>query len=1050
MKVHIRMLGDFRVTVGRRTVEDGWEQRRALDLVKLLALTPTHRLVREQVVEALWPHLAPEAAFANLHRAASYARRMLGAKESVVLRGGQVQLWPSSVISTDVEDFDAAAAHALRADDPALCSAAATTYSSDLLPDDVYAEWATEARERLRRQRLDLLRCAGRWEEVVHHDPGDEEAHQKLIRTLVAKGQRHAAMQHCQRLRESLAELNVVPSRTSLELCLELSSGPAALAPVAPDLPPMVGRELELTSARAILDRAGQVSGATLLVTGEAGIGKTRFCESLLVEAADAGWTTIRGSANHAEGTAPWAPVAEAFDRLLRQRPDLARTMPAPAREGLARMFGHASPSLSETGLRGRQPILSAVTALLVEAAKERGVVFWIDDLHEADEATVQLVHYVARASRYERVLVLLTLLPDGLAPTVAQVRASLLASKGTTEIGLGPLQHDDSRTLVQGVAGREVPEAAVATIHRLAEGNPFFTEELAAAIGADGSVAIPHRVYEIVDARLDTLEPRVRAALQRVAVAGLYFTVDELAAFAHLDDPDVSAVLDAALRTGIVVDSGKEGYRFRHVLIREALTALLPPHHRTAAHRRAADALAAHGAPPGRIAHHLVGAGAGSDAVPWLERAAREAAAVGAVADVRALVERALVHAPRRPSLLELRADCLFATGESSSLRAYTEAIAAARGRRRRRLRIRQARAAVVLGDLATATRALDGLEATGAVETVQLLVAHGYAASSRGDLLTAQHHAVEARRIALEEGLVADLADAVTLRALVAHSRGEWPQQMEADLLDTSRAPQLAASVHDGHLCVVEHYLYGECSYDKLIAFALRLRETARLNGADRGEAFATFLLGEAELLAGRLDDAAIHLREGAELHRKVASAAGESLALQRLAEASLQSGRTGDAKSLLTRALNLARESSLLVRHLLPRVYGTKVRAAERPEDALAIIAEAESSIIEAREACRMCSITFAIPAAHAFVRAGQCSRARDYLSLAQDVTRGVGRDGAWTAAIAEVEAAIADAEGNARDAGEWLYTAAELFSIAGHPNDARRCRQAAVVG
>jgi hypothetical protein len=104
----VRLLGTFEVLVDGRLVAPGaWPQRRASDLVKLLALSHQHRLPRDQVLEALWPRLAPEAAAANLHKAASYARRALGDRGAVVLRGGLAELAPGAVVRTDVERFEA-------------------------------------------------------------------------------------------------------------------------------------------------------------------------------------------------------------------------------------------------------------------------------------------------------------------------------------------------------------------------------------------------------------------------------------------------------------------------------------------------------------------------------------------------------------------------------------------------------------------------------------------------------------------------------------------------------------------------------------------------------------------------------------------------------------------------------------------------------------------------------------------------------------------------------------------------------------------------------
>jgi DNA-binding SARP family transcriptional activator len=114
--------------------QEAWQHRRGAELVKVLALAREHRLHREQVIEALWPELPYDAALSNLHKAAHFARRAIGESDAVVVHGGRVALAPGASVKTDVERFEAE-------DDPAL-------YSGELLPEDRYAEWASEARER--------------------------------------------------------------------------------------------------------------------------------------------------------------------------------------------------------------------------------------------------------------------------------------------------------------------------------------------------------------------------------------------------------------------------------------------------------------------------------------------------------------------------------------------------------------------------------------------------------------------------------------------------------------------------------------------------------------------------------------------------------------------------------------------------------------------------------------------------------------------------------------------------------------------------------------
>jgi len=110
VRVSIRTLGAFGVRLGNRSVPaSAWTQRRASDLVKILALADGHRAHRDRVIDALWPDLAPEAGAANLHKAAHYARKALGSADAVVLRESHLALWPTASVEVDSGVFQAAA-----------------------------------------------------------------------------------------------------------------------------------------------------------------------------------------------------------------------------------------------------------------------------------------------------------------------------------------------------------------------------------------------------------------------------------------------------------------------------------------------------------------------------------------------------------------------------------------------------------------------------------------------------------------------------------------------------------------------------------------------------------------------------------------------------------------------------------------------------------------------------------------------------------------------------------------------------------------------------
>ena len=158
--VRIWLLGGFWVSVGERSIgESGWRLRKAAALVKLLALTPEHRLHREQIMDRLWPDLDSAVAANSLRQALHVARRTLGpgASRCLRLQGESVALCPDSPLWVDVDAFLDAAAAARRAREPAAYRAAIELYAGDLLPGDLYEGWTELRREGLRRVYLTLL-----------------------------------------------------------------------------------------------------------------------------------------------------------------------------------------------------------------------------------------------------------------------------------------------------------------------------------------------------------------------------------------------------------------------------------------------------------------------------------------------------------------------------------------------------------------------------------------------------------------------------------------------------------------------------------------------------------------------------------------------------------------------------------------------------------------------------------------------------------------------------------------------------------------------------
>ena len=266
-------------------------------------------------------------------------------------------------------------------------------------PTQPYEHWTLRPRARLRERRLAVMRSQGRWEEVLREDAADEEAHRALMRRHAASGDRQAVGRQFRLLRDELSRLGAEPSEQTLALQLELTRGPAVRAARLLQAP-VEGRERELASALGALQRATAGKGGALLVTGSLGMGKTRLVEAVLAEAEELGFHTLRGAAHEEEGRAPYAPLVEALDPLAARRPELASALTDSAQAALARLLpSMRRPEGELEEAVDRHRVFSAVGQLLAQAAAERGVVLVIDDLHAADEATVALVHYLARGA---------------------------------------------------------------------------------------------------------------------------------------------------------------------------------------------------------------------------------------------------------------------------------------------------------------------------------------------------------------------------------------------------------------------------------------------------------------------------------------------------------------------------------------------------------------------------------------------------------------------------------------------------------------------------
>ncbi|GAB3451861.1 AAA family ATPase [Kineococcus endophyticus] len=367
-----------------------------------------------------------------------------------------------------------------------------------------------------------------------------------------------------------------------------LPPAPAGAAPA------LVGRDEELAALDAALAAASRGTSGGVLVEADAGVGKSRLVAELVEHARSAGGTVLLGHCASGGGEAlPYLPFVEALEPLR-------GSGSAPAFWS-ATAPGEAAVDLSQLQL------FDTVAAALVAASRSAPVLLVLEDLHWADAASRDLLTYLLRRVRDERLLVVATVRTDDLhrRHPLRPVLSELGRLPGVQRVLLEPFSGEETAHFLRALAGRDLPPATVRRIHGRSEGNAYYAAELLLAGPARGG-RLPSGLADVVLTRLETLPSPVSDLVRTAAVGGRRVRHDLLAAVTGLPAPELEARLRDAVAFRVLEPDGDEGYAFRHALLHEALLDDLLPGERVRWHAAYADAIATHGlAPAARLAHH-------------------------------------------------------------------------------------------------------------------------------------------------------------------------------------------------------------------------------------------------------------------------------------------------------------------------------------------------------------------------------------------------------------------------------------------------------------
>jgi DNA-binding SARP family transcriptional activator/predicted ATPase len=530
--------------------------------------------------------------------------------------------------------------------------------------------WLTAQRQRYRTLQIAVLQelvrrsppgseeMFGRLDEWLQLAPFDLPPHEIMLDALAQRGRLRDAQEHLAKTIQ-LFEEEGVDTFALREKWRLVREGPrrSADSPPAQVVSHLVGRDREWARVSKMWSEACEGRASFLLITGEAGIGKTRLAEEFIAAEGAKAASTARAACYAADRPMAYAAVADwlrgpAFRPVLDGLPvaqlsQLARVMPGilidrpdvppppPFTESWQRV--HFFEALARALLAARSPLLA-----------------FVDDVQWCDPETVEWLRYVLHFDPGARVMVIATARTGDVATEhpVAGMLRDLRRDERGAEIALGPLSPDDTASLAAKITTR-LPESSERALYEKTRGNPLFIVEMVRAGLDDGDGdAVPPKVHAVIKTRFSQLGATTRELASLGAVVGRPFTSELLAKVSGGDEDAVSAGIDELWQRRLIQAQGAGTYDFTHGLLRDVCYGELGPERRRTLHRRVAQALAAlhateSDAASATIAEHFERGGQPWEAVPHLERAA-------AVARHRYAEGEAIDFLQRALSLLE------------------------------------------------------------------------------------------------------------------------------------------------------------------------------------------------------------------------------------------------------------------------------------------------------------------------------------------------------------------------------------------------------------
>jgi DNA-binding SARP family transcriptional activator len=766
-KIDLRLLGGFQARLGPGSAFV--LPAKAQAVLAYLALRPGSAQPRDKIAALLWGATSDAQARANLRHTVFVLRKTLG--ETVLQTEGHTLAIEANAVDVDVATFE----RLIDAGTPDALERAGELYEGDLLDglvlaEPAFEEWLLAERERLRELAVEALtkllahqmrepateRAIQTAMRLLALEPLQDAVHRTLMRLYDRQGRRAAALKQYQICVSVLQrELGAEPEAQTKQLYQEIlqhrSAGartagtPRAdvashdddagvetsrrtrkpMTDVAIEVMPLIGRDGELAQLRDALHEAAQERGRVVMVTGDAGIGKTSVVDAMAAEARRGGARVVLGRSYESEHILSFGPWVDALRNaaIATDTATLAALDPT-SRAELTRLLPEASVAGLPVASGDIRRLFESVANLLVRLATVEPVLVILEDVHWADELSLRLLAFLTRRLRSDAVMFLVTARDDepAASTSLAPMLEELRREPTFVTVTLPPLGERDTFALVRALARTGIEPETVANrsgrIWVASHGNPFVIAECVRAVeqGAEpesGTLGLPAPVRQLIGGRLDRLGEGAALLVSVAAVIGREFDFDLLRHAAGVDERDASHGLEELVRRHILHGVG-ERFDFIHDRVRQvAYRRLLAPKRRVvhAAVGHALEALAAGDLTPQyhALAMHYREGGVWDRAARFLYLAGERSVAYAAYADAVMLFDAALEaldreHPRSNPSLeldilLELwtaRFEAGSAAKGAAALSERAEAIATSLddSGRLAKLRLRQAQA--------------------------------------------------------------------------------------------------------------------------------------------------------------------------------------------------------------------------------------------------------------------------------------------------------------------------------------------------------------------